>query len=94
MAPEQVRGQHVDGRPDLFALGVVLYEILTGHRAFARDSTPAPLFRLRIQESTSVAVRNHYAVTSDGQRFLVKSVPTGARLKAILNWNAGLSPGR
>jgi dipeptidyl aminopeptidase/acylaminoacyl peptidase len=56
--------------------------------------TPVPLFRLRIQESTSVAVRNHYAVTSDGQRFLVKSVPTGARLKAILHWNAGLSSGR
>jgi serine/threonine protein kinase len=39
MAPEQVRGQHVYGRADLFALGVVLYEMLTGQRAFARDST-------------------------------------------------------
>jgi serine/threonine protein kinase len=39
MAPEQVRGQHVDGRADLFALGVVFCEMLTGHRAFARAST-------------------------------------------------------
>jgi serine/threonine protein kinase len=38
MAPEQVRGQQVDGRADLFALGVVLYEMVTGHRAFARES--------------------------------------------------------
>ena len=39
MAPEQVRGQQVDGRADLFALGVVLYEMVAGQQAFAREST-------------------------------------------------------
>ena len=38
MAPEQVRGQLVDARSDLFALGAVLYEMLAGHRAFQRDT--------------------------------------------------------
>ena len=38
MAPEQVRGQPVDGRADLFALGTVLYEMLVGRRAFERDT--------------------------------------------------------
>ena len=43
MAPEQVRGDLVDGRADLFALGVVLYEMLAGHRPWNEDSTLATL---------------------------------------------------
>jgi eukaryotic-like serine/threonine-protein kinase len=38
MSPEQVRGQPVDARSDLFALGCVLYEMVAGNRAFAAAS--------------------------------------------------------
>jgi serine/threonine-protein kinase len=37
LAPEQIRGSAIDPRADLFALGAVLFEMITGARAFARD---------------------------------------------------------
>jgi TolB-like protein/tetratricopeptide (TPR) repeat protein len=39
LAPEQIQGREADGRADLFALGSILFEMLTGQRAFACENT-------------------------------------------------------
>ncbi len=58
MAPEQLRGETADARSDLFAFGIMLYELATGRRPFTGDSSaevassilrdlPAPLSQVR-----------------------------------------------
>ena len=44
MAPEQAKGEHVDSRADLYALGAVLYRSITGRVPFAAKDTPALLY--------------------------------------------------
>jgi len=46
MSPEQISGQRVDHRSDLFSLGVVLYEVTTGLRLFRGDSLGATAVRV------------------------------------------------
>jgi serine/threonine-protein kinase len=47
LAPEQARGQAVDGRADLFSLGAILYELLTGERAFRGENDLETLDKVR-----------------------------------------------
>ena len=58
MSPEQAAGREVDHRSDQFALGVILYELATGVRAFKRDSAAQTLAAIIEDEPEPLEVRN------------------------------------
>ena len=54
MAPEQVAGREVDGRADVFATGVVLYELLANHRPFEGDSPTVVMMKIINEEAQPI----------------------------------------
>ncbi|HZX42166.1 MAG TPA: serine/threonine-protein kinase, partial [Myxococcaceae bacterium] len=58
MAPEQARGEPVDARTDLFALGITVWELLTGSRLFDGDSDVAVLRAVQEREIVSPSSLN------------------------------------
>lgn len=58
MAPEQVAGQATDNRTDIFALGVVLYEMLTGKPPFEGDNLSAIMYRILNEAPVPPSARN------------------------------------
>ena len=55
MSPEQVRGEPADTRSDIFALGVVLYEMLTGKRAFRKPTSAETLAAILNEEPPPIS---------------------------------------
>src|SRR5437016_12589109 len=88
MSPEQLQGKPTDGRSDLFAFGCVLYEMLTGKRAFEGESAASVIAAIIEREPAPLTaappleriVRRSLAKDPD-QRF-----QTARDLKAALAW--------
>src|SRR5262245_57374774 len=58
MAPEQVRGKPADRRADLFAFGTILYEMLSGHRAFRGDTAADTITAILTKEPPDLSQTN------------------------------------
>jgi eukaryotic-like serine/threonine-protein kinase len=54
MSPEQIRGAQLDARTDIFSLGVVMHEALSGARLFQRDTAPDTLSAVLTQEPAAL----------------------------------------
>src|SRR6185503_4643801 len=54
MSPEQVRGERADSRSDVFAMGAVFYEVLSGRRAFEAEAVHAILYKVANSEPPSL----------------------------------------
>ncbi|WP_332748262.1 CHASE2 domain-containing serine/threonine-protein kinase [Hydrogenophaga sp.] len=91
MSPEQLAGLHVDGRSDLYSLGVMLFQLLTGALPLKGESMAALMYQIANQPAPSVrALRPELSQALAGvlERTLAKSpgdrYQTGAELAAQL----------
>ena len=69
MSPEQALGREIDGRSDLFSVGVVLYELITGRRAFS--GTNAVTLALQIAQQDPEPIDRSAPRTPRGLQFVV-----------------------
>ncbi len=73
MSPEQVRGQTLDARSDIFSLGVVIYEMLTGKEPFDKP-TPGDIIAAILTEHPPPITRANFAAPAELERILSKAL--------------------
>jgi streptogramin lyase len=97
LAPEQLEGLEVDGRADIYSLGCVLYECLTGERVFPRDSRLAEAWA-HLEEEPPRASRTRRGVRERVDRVIARALakepseryPTCGELVAAVESELGL----
>ncbi|MGK2952287.1 MAG: protein kinase domain-containing protein [Thiobacillus sp.] len=95
MSPEQAMGREIDGRSDIFSLGAVLYEMLTGQYAFDGDSLPTIVYRVINEAPVEAAsLRPNLPAELSGLlgRMLDKNPEVRPDAHALVNALRGVAP--
>ncbi len=79
MSPEQVADESVDHRTDLWSIGVVLYEMLTGKNPFKKDNRQA-IFQAILSENPSLASSFNPEISNELDQILIKALEKDADL--------------
>ena len=80
MSPEQVRGQELDERTDLFSLGLVLYEMCTGQRAFT-GNTSGVIFDAILNRNPAPPARLNPAISVQLEQIIAKTLEKDRELR-------------
>lgn len=62
MSPEQIQGKRVDGRTDIFSVGVILYRLLTSKKPFAGDNIQAVFFKVLHQDPPALLLPDGHEI--------------------------------
>jgi len=73
MSPEQAKGQRVDGRTDLWSLGAVIYEMVTGHAPFEAE-TPSEVLALILNKEPALLARYDREAPPELERIVSKAL--------------------
>jgi tRNA A-37 threonylcarbamoyl transferase component Bud32 len=73
MSPEQIRGEKLDGRTDIFSAGCILYELLTGVRPFSGESATSILYNI-VNETPEPVVQKNAELPQEVQHVLDRAL--------------------